>query len=240
MSRKKIARFAEMKNFSNVFQPPIGKEEFFPYKGKWNSSVFKNTNPIILELGCGKGEYTIGLSTLFPNHNYIGVEIKGARMYVGAKKAIHDNLKNVAFLRTRIELIENFFANNEVDEIWITFPDPQPKRKWSKKRLTSSYFLNKYLKITKPDAVFHLKTDSLFLYHYTLSLLQKNNVNIICNTDNVYETTILNDIQHIKTHYENIFTSKGYKITYIKWQNSTKDIIELSDEEYQKIEECYL
>lgn len=240
MSRNKIARFAEMKNFSNVFQPPIGKDVFFAYKGKWNSSVFKNTNPIILELGCGKGEYTIGLSTLFPNNNYIGVEIKGARMYVGAKKAIHDNLKNVAFLRTRIELIENFFANNEVDEIWITFPDPQPKRKWLKKRLTSSYFLNKYLNITKPDAVFHLKTDSLFLYHYTLNLLQKNNVNIICNSDNVYETNILNNIQHIKTHYENMFTSKGYKITYIKWKLSTKEIIELSDEEYQKIEECYL
>lgn len=240
MSRNKIARFAEMKDFSNVFQPPIGKDEFFAYKGKWNSDVFKNTSPIILELGCGKGEYTVGLSTLFPNNNYIGVEIKGARMYVGAKKAIHDNLKNVAFLRTRIELIENFFANNEVDEIWITFPDPQPKKKWSKKRLTSSYFLNKYLNITKPDAVFHLKTDSLFLYHYTLSLLQKNNVNLICNTDNVYETNLLADIQHIKTHYENIYTSKGYKITYIKWKHSAKEITELNDEEYQKIEECYL
>lgn len=240
MSRNKLARFAEMKNFSNVFQPSIGKDEFFAYKGKWNSVVFKNTNPIILELGCGKGEHTIGLSTLYPNNNYIGVEIKGARMYVGAKKAMNENLKNVAFLRTRIELIENYFANNEVDEIWITFPDPQPKKKWSKKRLTSSYFLNKYLNITKPDAVFHLKTDSLFLYYYTLSLLQKNNVNVICNTDNVYETNLLADIQHIKTHYENMYISKGYKITYIRWKHSAKVIAELSDEEYQKIEECYL
>ncbi|MGQ9848201.1 MAG: tRNA (guanosine(46)-N7)-methyltransferase TrmB [Bacteroidales bacterium] len=240
MGRKKLIRFAEMKNFSNVFEPPIGKDEVFAYKGKWNSDVFKNTNPIVLELGCGKGEYTVELATLFPNKNYIGVEIKGARMYVGAKKAIHNNLTNVAFLRTRIELIENFFAKNEIDEIWLTFPDPQPKKKWSKKRLTSSYFLNKYLHITKPDAIFHLKTDSLFLYHYTLSLLQKNNVNIIYNTSNVYETNILDNIQHIKTHYENIFTSKGYKITYIRWQLSAKEIIELSDEEYQEIEKHYL
>jgi tRNA (guanine-N7-)-methyltransferase len=129
MSRNNTARFAEMQNFKNVFQPPIDKEECFPLKGKWNESVFKNSYPLILELGGGKGEYTIGLGKAFTQYNYIGVDIKGARMYVGAKKAINENMNNVAFLRTRIELIENFFAPDEVDEIWITFPDPQPKMK---------------------------------------------------------------------------------------------------------------
>ncbi|HNV96268.1 MAG TPA: tRNA (guanosine(46)-N7)-methyltransferase TrmB [Bacteroidales bacterium] len=240
MSRNKTARFAEMQNFKNVFQPPIDKEECFPLKGKWNESVFKNSYPLILELGCGKGEYTIGLGKAFTQYNYIGVDIKGARMYVGAKKAINENMNNVAFLRTRIELIENFFAPDEVDEIWITFPDPQPKMKWAKKRLTSSHFINKYRNITRQNAVFHLKTDSVFLYHYTLALLQKNEVNILCHTDNVYETTFLDSIYNIKTHYENLFTAQGYKITYIKWENPLKETIELSHEEYKKIEERYL
>jgi tRNA (guanine-N7-)-methyltransferase len=240
MSRNKTARFAEMQNFSNVFQPPISKDENFVLKGNWNSQFFKNTNPIILELGCGKGEYTIGLAKAFPQNNYIGVDIKGARMYVGAKYALQNHLKNVAFLRTRIELIENFFESNEVSEIWITFPDPQPKKKWVKKRLTSSDFLNKYLKITKPEALFHLKTDSLYLYHYTLALLRKNNVNIINCSNDVYNTNLLDKIHTIQTHYEKIFTLKGYKITYINWLNPNKDLIELSDEEYQKIEELYL
>jgi len=240
MSRNKTTRFAEMLHFSNVFQPPIAKEDVFEHKGQWNLHVFKNQHPIILELGCGKGEYTIGLGKAFPNNNYIGIDIKGARMYVGAKQALSSNLSNVAFLRTRIELIENFFNENEVDEIWITFPDPQPKNKWTKKRLTSSHFQNKYIYILKANAVLHLKTDSIFLYHYTLQLLLKNNVPILAQTENVYQTTYLSHLPEIKTHYESQFIQQGKNITYLKWLNPKKEFVELSDEEIEQIEKQYL
>ncbi len=240
MSRNKTARFAAMATFSNVFQPPLGKDEIFAQKGKWNSEVFKNSNPVVLELGCGKGEYTVGLASAFANKNYIGIDIKGSRMFVGAKTAINNKLSNAAFLRTRIELIENFFNPAEVDEIWITFPDPQPKKRWTKKRLTSSHFINKYLSILKPEAVLHLKTDCTFLYYYTLALLQKNNVRVLEHSDDVHHTQILDEIHNICTHYENLFMEQGQKITYIKWQKPDKPLIELDDETYQTIEEQYL
>lgn len=240
MSRKKIERFAEMSTFSNVFQPQISKDVIFYLKGKWNTEVFKNTNPIVLELGCGKGEYTVGLASAFPYKNYIGVDIKGARMYVGAKTALNNKLRNVAFLRTKIELIENFFNPGEVDEIWITFPDPQPKKRWTKKRLTSSYFINKYMSILRSEAILHLKSDSDFLYHYTLTLLKKNNVPVLQNTNDVYQDKILDDIHNICTYYEKLHIEQGKKIKYIRWQKSNKPLIELNDEEYKAIEEQYL
>jgi len=240
MSRNKTVRFAEMRHFSNVFQPPITQEDTFEFKGQWNQRVFKNQHPIILELGCGKGEYTIGLGSAFPYNNYIGVDIKGARMYVGAKHALQHNLTNVAFLRTRIELIENFFNKEEVDQIWITFPDPQPKKKWTKKRLTSSYYQNKYFNILKQNAILHLKTDSLFLYQYTLQLLIKNKVTILAHSDNVYHTLWLNHLPPITTYYESLFLQQGKNITYIQWLKPQNKLVELSDEEFDQIEEQYL
>jgi len=218
MSRNKTARFAAMATFSNVFQPPLGKDEIFAQKGKWNSEVFKNSNPVVLELGCGKGEYTVGLASAFANKNYIGIDIKGSRMFVGAKTAINNKLSNAAFLRTRIELIENFFNPAEVDEIWITFPDPQPREKKSKKRLSSSRFLNRYVKFLKPNGIIHLKTDSLSLHKYTKALIELNNLKVNVCTNDLYATVKNDPILGIKTHYEQLFMEKGFPITYINFQ----------------------
>jgi tRNA (guanine-N7-)-methyltransferase len=242
MPRSKKARFAEMEHFANVFQPPLNSPEntICTFSGKWREQVFHNENPIILELGCGRGEYTLGLATAFLQNNYIGIDIKGARMYVGAKKALDSGLKNAAFIRTYIEHIEIFFQSNEVDELWITFPDPQPKKRWTKKRLTSASFQNRYLKILKPTAILHLKTDSEFLYHYTLALLQKNRISVMAHSEDVYESRILEDIYNIRTHYENKFMEQNKKITYIKWHCPEKELTELSDEEYEEIEKQYL
>lgn len=223
MGKNKLARFAENKILPNVIQPT--REEAlqgFPLKGKWKKDFFKNDNPIVLELGCGKGEYSVGLAGAFPDKNFIGVDIKGARFWFGAKEAVQKNRQNVAFLRTQIELIDCFFDTNEVDEIWITFPDPQIKYKRTKHRLTHPDFLERYKKILKSDGVIHLKTDSEFLHGYTLGLLQSMGLEILTAHHDIYgapeympDTPLLREIQ---TYYEGLFSAKGKTITYIKFR----------------------
>ena len=222
MGKNKAARFRENTILPNVVQPT--REEAiqnFPHKGKWNA-FFGNDNPIVLELGCGKGEYSVGLAKAFPDKNFIGVDIKGARFWFGAKEAIQDDLKNVAFLRTQIELIDNLFAEQEVSEIWITFPDPQIKYRRTKHRLTNPEFLEKYRRILKPDGIIHLKTDSEYLHGYTLGLLQGLGHEILTAHHDIYgaaeyqpDTPLLKDI---RTYYEELFSSKGKTITYINFK----------------------
>src|SRR5690606_17521039 len=183
-SKNKLKRFKENETFSNVIQPT--REEVvsgdFYLKGKWNQEIFKNDNPIVLELGCGKGEYSVGLSQKYPNKNFIGIDIKGARMWVGAKQAEALNLNNVAFLRTRIDFIEQAFAKDEVDEIWITFPDPQPQKTRERKRLTHLRFLERYRNLLKKGGIVHLKTDSRLLYDFTLEVIKDNKLELIVHT----------------------------------------------------------
>lgn len=227
MGKNKIARFEENKKLPNVIQPT--REEAlggFQLKGNWREKVFKNNNPIVLELGCGKGEYTVGMAKAFPDKNFIGVDIKGARFWFGAKEAIENNLNNAAFLRTQIELIDCFFAENEVDEIWITFPDPQIKLRRGKHRLTHPDFLDRYKKIIKPDGLIHLKTDSEFLHGYTLGILQGFGHEILTAHHDIYgapeyipDTLYLREI---KTYYEGLFSAKGKTITYIKFRIKSK------------------
>lgn len=222
MGKNKAARFRENTILPNVIQPT--REEAvndFPHKGKWNA-FFGNDNPIVLELGCGKGEYSVGLAKAFPEKNFIGIDIKGARFWFGAKEAIEGDLKNVAFLRTQIELIDNLFAENEVSEIWITFPDPQIKYRRTKHRLTNPEFLAKYRQILKKDGIMHLKTDSEYLHGYTLGLLQGLGHEILTAHHDIYgaaeyqpDTPLLKDI---RTYYEELFSSKGKTITYIKFK----------------------
>lgn len=219
MGKDKLRRFAVVKEFTNFFEPKIGEE--FELKGKW-SSHFGNENPIVLELGCGKGEYAVGLAKHFPNKNFIGVDIKGNRMYIGAKEALETNIPNVAFCRTKIDFILDSFAENEIDEIWLTFSDPQPKK--PRKRLTSPIFIERYRKILKNKGIVHLKTDSDILFEYTVDeIKEKGYESILINWDlynemdeNIDEVT--KDIFHIKTHYEKLFTSRGMTIKYCKFR----------------------
>ena len=218
-----MARFAENRTLSNVFQPT--REEAladFHLKGKWREEFFKNDNPIVLELGCGKGEYSVGLAKAFPEKNFIGIDIKGARFWFGAKEAIAENLTNVAFLRTQIELLEGFFAQDEVDEIWITFPDPQIKFKRTKHRMTNPEFLERYKKMLKKEGTVHLKTDSEFLHGYTLGLLQGQGHEIISAHHDIYGAPEYEPgtplLREIKTYYEGLFSAKGKTITYIKFK----------------------
>ncbi len=220
-SKNKLKRFRENEIFANVIQPT--REEIiegFPFSGKW-STYFKNDNPIVLELGCGKGEYTVALAEKHPNINYIGVDIKGARFWRGAKTALEKNLTNVAFVRTQIELIDACFAENEINQIWITFPDPQIKFKRMKHRLTNPDFLKKYQKILTKNGFVHLKTDSEFLHGYTLGLLQEGNHEILYAHHDIYknlhspEEAILT-----QTFYENQFLEQGKPITYIRFRTN--------------------
>ena len=213
--QEKFIEFDTFKNCFTLFFENISKG--FLLKGRWHSDYFKNSNPIVLELGCGKGEYTIGLSENDHSKNYIGVDIKGNRIWVGAKYAIENNLNNVAFLRTRIDFIEHCFLENEIDEIWITFPDPQPQSTRKRSRLTNPLFLNRYKKILKKGGLIHLKTDSTSLYEYTLQVIEENKNLIIWQTDNLYQNCPDNrqELIQIKTHYEKLFTDKGENIKYI-------------------------
>jgi tRNA (guanine-N7-)-methyltransferase len=218
-SKNKLKRFNENKTFSNVIQPSRKNiSDGFSLKGTWNT-FFKNNNPIFLELGCGKGEYTIALAKQNPTINYIGIDIKGARFWRGAKTALEDNLTNVAFLRIQIELIDLCFDENEINEIWITFPDPQIKFKRMKHRLTNPTFLKKYQKILTTHGVVHLKTDSEFLHGYTLGILQEGKHDILYAHHNIYNN------QHspkeavlTKTFYEKQFLEQNKAITYIKFK----------------------
>lgn len=223
MGKNKLARFAENKILANVIQPTREEAlEGFHLKGKWRQEVFKNDNPIVLELGCGKGEYSVGLAKAFPEKNFIGVDIKGARFWFGAKEATVNNMGNVAFLRTQIELIDCFFDQNEVDEIWITFPDPQIKYKRTKHRLTHPDFLQRYKNILKPNGIIHLKTDSEFLHGYTLGFLQGAGHEIITAHHDIYGAPEYDPgtelLREIKTYYEELFSAKGKTITYIKFR----------------------
>lgn len=220
MGKNKLKKFAAVKEFNNFYEPVM--KESFPLRGNWNAEHFHNDNPIILELGCGKGEYSVGLGRHFPDKNFIGIDIKGARMYVGAQEAIDENLNNVAFLRTRIDFIEDYFGKDEVDEIWLTFSDPQPKK--PRKRLTSPLFIERYRKILKPGGIIHLKTDSDVLFEYTEEEIARNNYECLELTWNLYGelpanlNAVTRDIFHIKTHYEKLFTSKGATIKYCKFR----------------------
>ena len=220
MAKNKLRRFAENETFENLFQPTMSDvmNGDFHLKGKWRSNYFKNSNPIVLELGCGKGEYSVGLAKMFPEKNFIGADIKGARLWRGAKTAVEGKMGNVAFIRTRIEHIASFFAPEEVDEIWVTFPDPQPREKKSKKRLTSSRFLNHYAKFLKPNGIVHLKTDSQALHAYTKAVIEYNNLKVNVCTNDLYATVKGDPILGIRTHYEQLFMEKGFTITYINFQ----------------------
>jgi tRNA (guanine-N7-)-methyltransferase len=220
-SKNKLKRFKENETFANVFQPSreevVGGE--FPLKGKWKTEFFKNDNPVVLELGCGKGEYSVGLAKLNPNKNFIGIDIKGARFWRGAKTAIEDNMGNVAFLRTQIELIEHCFAKDEVDEIWITFPDPQIKYKRTKHRMTNAEFLENYKKVLKPNGLMHLKTDSEFMHGYTLGLLHGAGHEVIYANHNVYKNEgAPEEVTSIQTFYEGQYLEINKAITYIQFR----------------------
>jgi tRNA (guanine-N7-)-methyltransferase len=219
-SKNKLKRFKENETFKNVIQPTRAELENGTYamRGKWGSH-FKNDNPIVLELGCGKGEYTIELAKKTHNKNFIGIDIKGARFWRGAKTALEDNLGNVAFLRTQIELIDTIFAENEISEIWITFPDPQIKYKRTKHRLTNQDFLKKYGQILKPNGVVNLKTDSEFMHGYTLGLLHGLDIEIIYANHDVYKNEgSPKEVLEIQTFYENQYLEKGKPITYIQFR----------------------
>ena len=220
-SKNKLKRFKENETFTNVFQPTreevVGDQ--FPLKGKWSSDFFKNDNPIVLELGCGKGEYSVGLAERFPEKNFIGIDIKGARFWRGAKTAVESGMNNVAFVRTQIELINHIFAENEVSEIWITFPDPQIKYKRTKHRMTNAEFLERYKKILKPSGLMHLKTDSEFMHGYTLGLLHGLGHEVIYANHNIYKNEgAPAEVTGIQTFYESQYLEVNKPITYIKFR----------------------
>ena len=211
-----------METFHNVFQcgaQEVETSAVLAMAGHWRDNYFKNNNPIVLELGCGRGEYTVGLAERNPQKNYIGIDIKGARMWAGAKQAELAGMTNVAFLRTNIEMLCHFFAPNEVDEVWITFPDPQMKK--VTKRLTSTYFMERYRQVLRPDGIIHLKTDSPFLYTYTDTMVKENNYPIVVNTNNLYEadaSTKIEEARCLQTHYEKQWLDRGLTIKYIAWK----------------------
>jgi len=220
-SKNKLKRFKENENFTNVLQPSREEivEKSFSLKGKWAKDFFKNDQPIVLELGCGKGEYCIGLAQMFPEKNFLGIDIKGARFWRGAKTALEEDLDNVGFLRTQIELIDRIFEKNEIDEIWITFPDPQIKYKRTKHRLTNTEFLQKYKYILKEEGIVNLKTDSEFMHGYTLGLLHGEGHEVIDANHDVYKNEYSpKEVVGIQTFYEKQYLEQNKRITYIKFK----------------------
>ena len=220
-SKNKLKRFKENETFKNVFQPTreeLVKKEYH-LKGKWNATFFKNNNPLVLELGCGKGEYSVALAQKYPDKNFIGIDIKGARFWRGAKTAIEESIPNVAFLRTQIELIDYAFAENEVDEIWITFPDPQIKYKRTKHRMTNSEFIKRYKKILKQGGFVNLKTDSEFMHGYTLGLLHGAGHEVVYANHDVYKNEgSPEEVTSIQTFYEEQYLEQNKPITYIRFK----------------------
>jgi tRNA (guanine-N7-)-methyltransferase len=208
MGQKKLVRFAELKTFRNVLENPLNMS------GRWND-FFSNTNPVILELACGKGEYAVGLGGLFPDKNFIGIDLKGNRIWVGAKKALEQNMANVAFLRTQIDQISEHFSNDEIDEIWITFPDPQLRKSKAKKRLTHPKFLRLYQQILKPGGLIHLKTDSPDLYQFTKLVVGLYDCKLIYDLDDVYRNASISPELKIKTHYEKLDIAQSNRIHYL-------------------------
>ncbi|WP_258104961.1 tRNA (guanosine(46)-N7)-methyltransferase TrmB [Marinoscillum sp. MHG1-6] len=215
--RKKLKRFAENHSRDNIIQP--GKPLYENVRGSWNSDYFKEENPIVVELACGDGEYTVGLAQAEPSCNYIGIDIKGDRLYQGSTLAMEYDLTNVGFLRTQIHLLENFFDENEISEIWLTFPDPRPRDRDEKRRLTHTRFLNMYKKLVRKDGWFKFKTDNTALFDYTLEVLQNDfPVKNLEYTHDLYQTELVSDHYGIKTKYERIWSEKGEKIKYLKFQ----------------------
>ena len=222
MGKDKIRRFNENKTFDNVVQPTRDEAiNNFALKGNWNKEFFKNDNPIVLELGCGKGEYTVAMARRDKDRNFIGVDIKGSRFWRGAKTCLEEGIENAGFMRTQIEIIDNLFAENEVSEIWITFPDPQIKFKRTKHRLTHPEFLRRYNTILKPEGTVNLKTDSEFLHGYTHGVIQLEGHEVIRSTHDVYHpdhSDIPAIVTEVQTYYESMFLEEGKKITYLKFQ----------------------
>ena len=219
MAKNKLKKFAQTEEYPHVHQPELNVlEQGYPMKGNWTKEFFKNENPLILELGCGMGEYSVGLAEKFPNKNFLGVDIKGARIWQGATDALKKGLSNVAFLRIRIDWIETCFEKEEVDEIWITFPDPQLKKRKGAKRLTHPDFLKRYSNIIKKEGYIHLKTDSQFLHGFTLGVISGKGHNLEDSTNDLYNSPVKREHMEIKTHYEQIYLNKGLPITYLKFR----------------------
>lgn len=217
--KRKLEHFAENLTFDNYFQFTFEElqNQYVPLKGKWNSDFFHNSNPIVLELGCGKGEYTVGLARAEKNFNFIGIDIKGARMWRGLKTSQEEELKNVAFIRTHIEFIEHFFAPEEVSEIWVTFPDPHPQNSQSKKRLTSPQFLERYRSFLKKNGIVNLKTDSDLMYDFTMKVVAENNLPLYYHSSDLYANSDEMKVKTIRTFYEQKWLDQGLSIKYIRF-----------------------
>ena len=220
MGRSKLAKFAAIGERENVIEP--GDELYGEIKGRWRELQFENTNPIVLEVGCGRGEYTVGMARLFPEKNFIGSDIKGARLWKGSTMAEEEELDNVAFLRTFIEQLEDNFAPHEVDEIWVTFPDPRPRDRDIKRRLTSPRFLDIYRKILKPGGIMHLKTDNLGLFDYTLEVLEEYSSPIkdLIHTKDLYSSELQEHTMGIYTTYEKRYIAEDIPIKYLQFRFS--------------------
>ena len=238
MGKGKLKKFADMAQYDNVIEHPFSviDDVAFPLRGNWKRDFFKNDNPIVLELGCGRGEYTVALARRFPEKNFIGVDIKGARMWTGATDAKNEGLANVGFLRTNIEIIDRLFAQGEVSEIWLTFPDPQMKK--YTKRLTSSLFLARYRNILSADAVVHLKTDGNFMFTYTKYITEVNSLPLVDCIDDVYAQESVGDILSIRTYYESQWLERGLTIKYISFRLAGKEAfiepeVEIELDEYR-------
>lgn len=222
MAKQKLRKFREVGEFKNCFF--LSYEQFkndeFPFKGKWNKAYFKNDKPIVLELGCGKGEYSVGLAERFPDKNFVGIDLKGNRIWTGAKSAIENKMDNVAFIRTRVDYVEGCFAAGEIDEIWITFPDPQPQQSRVRGRLTNMMFLKRYKSILKDGGIINLKTDAASFYEYTLEVIAENKLNLLDSTNNLYldPATRPEELTSIKTYYEKKFSDLGFDICYLKFK----------------------
>ena len=218
MGKGKLAKFADMRDYPHVFEYPysVVDDVPFPMKGHWGETFFKNDHPIVLELGCGRGEYTVGLGRLFPGKNFIGVDIKGARMWTGATESLRAGMENVAFLRTQIEIIDRFFVPNEVSEIWLTFSDPQMKK--ATKRLTSTYFMERYRRFLVDGGLVHLKTDSNFLFTYTKYMIEHNHLPVEVMTEDLYHSDLADEIFGIRTYYEQQWLDRGLNIKYIRFR----------------------
>lgn len=247
MGKNKLKKFADLTTMDCVFQYPFAalKSEGFPLRGHWRQDYFKNDNPIVLELGCGKGEYTVGLAQRYPDRNFIGVDIKGARLWTGACQIRDNKISNAAFLRTSIDLLADFFSPGEVDEIWITFPDPQMKK--VNKRLTGTRFLSLYTRIAAPGAMINLKTDSPFLYTYTRSMATLNNLDIVADTDNLYQADGLpEELRSIRTFYEQQWLDRGLTIKYLAFRLPTvgtqlsEPDIEIEHDTYRSFSRGYI
>lgn len=233
MGKNKLFKFREMAEFPHVFQcsfSDLQEQGDFEMKGRWHE-FFQNSNPIVLELGCGKGEYAVGLAKRFADKNFIGIDIKGARIWTGAKESYLSGMRNVAFLRTGINLLTHFFAAGEVSEIWITFPDPQMKK--TRKRLTSAGFLQIYEQVLQPNGIVHLKTDSNFMYTYTKAIVQENGYKVLTDTNNLYADNSAGDILSIKTFYEQQWLARGIDIKYLQFELSPRENIVEPDVEIE-------